>query len=294
VCDAGLGAARLRSLLDAHRVRPSRALGQNFVIDPNTLRRVVDLSGVGPSDRVLEVGPGAGSLTILVARSAGSVVAIELDRALLPVLSQTLAGLANVEVLAGDALHMDLSALGVNRLVANLPYGIAASLVVKVLREVPAITSLTVMVQREVGARLAARPGSKSYGAASVIVSLHAAARVVMNVSRRAFYPVPRVDSVVVRLDRRPPPPGVDPDLVADVVHAAFAQRRKTLRNALARLTGSTAGAETVLRDAGVDPRARAEEVDLAGYAAITQSIAAGTLGATRASDGNDERGRQR
>jgi 16S rRNA (adenine1518-N6/adenine1519-N6)-dimethyltransferase len=275
VSDAGVGAARLRSLLATHGVRPSRTLGQNFVIDPNTLRRVVELSGVGRSDRVLEVGPGAGSLTVVLARSAGSVVAVELDRALLPVLAETLAGVANVEVLVGDALRMDLGAYDANRLVANLPYGIAASLVIRVLTEVPAITDLTVMVQREVGERLAARPGSKAYGAPSLLVAMHASARIVMNVSRRAFYPVPRVDSVVVRFERRPAPRDVDPDLRARVIHAAFGQRRKTLRNALAAVTGSSADAEAVLGSAGVDPAARAEEVDLAGFVAIARRLGA-------------------
>ena len=274
------GAARLRALLDSHAVRPSKALGQNFVIDPNTIRRMVEIARVQPTDRVLEIGPGAGSLTIELARAARQVVAVEADRALLPVLDDSLRGIPNVEVIHGDALRVELSAFGADSLVANLPYNIAASLVVKALETARGIGHLTVMTQREVGERLAAGPGSRAYGRVSVMCAFHARTRIAMRVSRRAFYPVPNVDSVVVDMERRAQSPDVDRAALSAVVRAAFSQRRKSLRNSLAPLVGSPNAAERAVRDAGIDPGRRPESLSLADFVALALSLDTSGAGA--------------
>ena len=269
-----LGAARVRDVLDRHGVRPSRALGQNFVIDPNTVRKVVGAAGLDGSQRVLEIGAGVGSLTVALAGASAHVVAVEVDRRLIAVLQETLAGHSNVDVVHADALREDLSAFAATKVVANLPYNIATPLVLRLLADVPSVDELTVMTQREVGERLAAGPGSRVYGQASVMVAYHARASVAASVSRRAFYPVPRVDSVVTRITRRTRTVSVDLEDLRATVRAAFGQRRKTLRNALAPLAGSSEAAEDALRRAGVDPRRRAEHLDLDGFAAIARALA--------------------
>ena len=274
------GAARLRTLLDSHGVRPSKALGQNFVIDPNTIRRIVQVAGVSGEDRVLEIGPGAGSLTIELARIAREVVAVEADRALLPVLEESLRGLDNVEVVHADALRTDLSGLGADALVANLPYNIAASLVMKTLETAPGIARLTVMTQREVGERLAAAPGSRVYGQVSVLCAFHAWVGIAMRVSRRAFYPVPNVDSVVVNLERRADRPDVDYGSLVEIVRAAFSQRRKTVRNSLAPLVGSAEAAESAVAAAGIDPGLRPESLSLERFVDLARSLPSASLGA--------------
>lgn len=268
-----LGARRLRQLLTRHGIRPTKALGQNFVIDPNTIRKIVEVARIQPDDEVLEVGAGAGSLTLGLARVARRVVAIEFDRKLVPVLEETLQGSDNVEVVQADALRIDLGAYGTSRLVGNLPYNIATPLVLKVLRETPSIRDLTVMTQSEVGERLAAAPGTKSYGQASVMVAYQASARVAARVSRSVFFPVPGVDSVLVVLERRPPPEGVSPERFRTVVRAAFAQRRKMLRASLASLAGSPGVVQDALRRAGVDPDARPEDVSLEGFLALARTL---------------------
>jgi 16S rRNA (adenine1518-N6/adenine1519-N6)-dimethyltransferase len=275
VTDAGLGAGRVRALLEAHGVRPSKSLGQNFVIDPNTIRKLVAHARLEPTETVLEVGAGVGSLTVALARVASRVVAVELDRGLVSALVESLDGASNVDVVHGDALRLDLDAFGARSMVANLPYNIAAAVVIRALESAPRISALTVMTQREVGERLVAAPGSRLYGRASVIVSFHARARIAMTVSRRAFYPVPRVDSVVVRMERRARQRLVDPERLAIVVRAAFSQRRKTLRNALAPLAGSVTAAEAALREARLDPAARAETVSVDGFVALARVLPA-------------------
>ncbi|MFN2525740.1 MAG: 16S rRNA (adenine(1518)-N(6)/adenine(1519)-N(6))-dimethyltransferase RsmA [Actinomycetota bacterium] len=266
-----LGARRIAELFDRHGVRPKKSLGQNFVIDPNTIRKIVDIAGITSSDDVLEIGAGAGSLTLGLAAAARSVTALEFDRALIPVLEEVVTGLDNVAIMAGDALRLDLMDLPATKLVGNLPYNIAATLVIKALAEAPQIEALTVMTQLEVGERLAASAGDEDYGVTSVMVAAFGKARVAARVSRKAFYPEPNVDSVIVTIRRRAEPPGVDTQKLFEVIKAAFAQRRKTLRNNLATLVGSTDRAETLLREAGVEPSVRAEQVDLEGFVRIAQ-----------------------
>jgi 16S rRNA (adenine1518-N6/adenine1519-N6)-dimethyltransferase len=268
-----LGARRLREVLARHGVRPSRALGQNFVVDPNTIRKVMDVADVPDGAHVLEIGPGAGSLTLALAAHAARVTAVELDRFLVPVLGEVLRGVTNVEVINADALQLDLASLGATDVVANLPYNVAVPLVMRLLSDAPSVGRITVMTQKEVGERLAAAPGSKVYGVPSLMAAFDARVEVAAAVSRRAFWPVPKVDSVLVRLTRRQAP-DVDRALVATVVRAAFSQRRKTLRRSLETLLGERA-AET-LAEAGVDPAARAEQISLEGFVQVAKAMSSG------------------
>jgi 16S rRNA (adenine1518-N6/adenine1519-N6)-dimethyltransferase len=269
---------RVRSLLDAHGVRPSRALGQNFLTDPNVARRIVRLSGIEAADRVLEIGPGIGSLTLALAETAGRVVALELDRHLLPVLEEVVGPLENVAVVQGDAMDADYATLlGADRwvLVANLPYNVATPLLARLLTDVPQLGRMVVMVQREVAERLAAPPGTPACGAISVKVAYHCTSRVLAQVPPSVFTPRPKVDSTVVAFDRRPSPPvslpGA-PEAMFALARAGFGQRRKTLRQSLRAVLG--AEAEPVLVAAGIDPAARAEILTLDAWAALTRAAA--------------------
>ena len=268
--------ADIAQLLSAHGLRPSRALGQNFVADPNTVRRIARLADVGSGDPVLEIGAGLGSLTLALAETGARVVAVETDRHVVPVL-RSVAEPAGVEVVEGDALSLDLPALlaargdGAWSLVANLPYNVATPLVMRTLTEVPAVTRLLVMVQREVGERMAAAVGDDGYGAVSVRIAYFARAEVVGRVPASVFIPRPRVESVLVRFVRRETP-AVDPDVVSyerldSVVRAGFAHRRKMLRRSLAGVVEPAAFVR-----AGVRPEARAEELDIAAWGRLAAS----------------------
>ncbi len=257
--------ADIAHLLSAHGLRPSRALGQNFVADPNTVRRIARLAEVGGGDQVLEIGAGLGSLTLALAETGARVVALETDRHLIPVL-RSVAEPAGAEVVEGDAMTVDLAALLADRgggewsLVANLPYNVATPLVMRTLVEVDAVTRLLVMVQREVGERMSATVGTPGYGSVSVRIAYFARTGLVGHVPASVFVPRPRVESVLVRLDRLPSP-AVDPELVSyerfeAVVRTGFAHRRKMLRRSLA----GTVSPEAFVR-AGVRPDARVEEL---------------------------------
>ncbi len=257
-----------RRLLHEHGLRPSRALGQNFLGDPNTARRIVRLAEVGPGDHVVEVGAGLGSLTLALADAGAAVTAIEADRHLVPVL-QRLVEPAGVQVVHADATSLRWPELlaGAPRwaLVANLPYNVAVPIVLRVLDEAPAVQRLLVMVQREVAERLAAGPGSKAYGGVSVHVSYWAEARIVGRVPATVFVPRPNVESALVSF-RRLAEPAVDParvgpDRLFAVVRAGFAQRRKMLRRSLAGVVAPDAFAA-----AGVSPEARAEQLDVEAW----------------------------
>lgn len=254
----------VRRLLAAHGIAPRRAHGQNFVVDPNTVRKVVRDAGVGAGDLVCEIGPGLGSLTLALRAAGARVVALEIDAGLVRALRDVVGDDAGVEVVHGDALTADLAALvggGPAALVANLPYNVATPVVLRALRD-GGFDRLLVMVQREVGERWAASVGDPQYGAVSVKIAALADVAVVAAVSRRAFYPVPNVDSVTVRLVPRPWTHPVDRAGLFALVEAGFAQRRKRLRNALG---GSypPARVEAALRTLDRDPGARAEELDL-------------------------------
>jgi 16S rRNA (adenine1518-N6/adenine1519-N6)-dimethyltransferase len=259
--------SEVRELLRRHGVRPSKALGQNFLVDENTARRIVRLAELLPGERVVEVGPGVGSLTISLADEGVHVCAIEIDRHLLPILEEVVAG-RDVEVVHDDALKVDWKArLGSEPwvMVANLPYNIAATVVVRALEVAPMIERMLVMVQREVGERLAAGAGDDAYGAVSVKVAYYADAKVVGTVSPNVFEPKPNVESALVRLVRHASPPvTVDADRMFDLVRAGFATRRKTLRNTLAGRIDADG-----FDRAHVDPQARAETLALADWARL-------------------------
>jgi 16S rRNA (adenine1518-N6/adenine1519-N6)-dimethyltransferase len=270
--------AGVRALLAEHGLRPSRSLGQNFLADPNTARRIVRLANLEAGDRVLEIGAGLGSLTLALLDRECHVLALELDRALQPVLEQVVAGRGDVRVVTGDALGIDFGALldaGRWRCVSNLPYNVATPVVIKLLEQATSIESALVMVQREVGERLVAAPGSAAYGAVSVRVAYYAHAKIVGMVPRTVFLPAPKVDSALVELVRRDTPP-VDvpsPARLFELVRAGFAHRRKMLRRTLPAVLGERT--MNVLHDAAVDPRARPESLGLAEWAALARAEAA-------------------
>jgi len=263
-----LSRAAIHALLADHGLRPSRALGQNFVADANTVRRIARLADLRPGSPVVEIGAGFGSLTLALAETGARVLAVEKDRRLVPVLREQVAGL-DVEVLEGDALALDLRrALSARAggaswtLVANLPYNVAVPVVADVLDDVPLVGRLLVMVQREVGERLAAGPGTDAYGAVSVKVAYHAVAKVVGRVPSTVFVPQPKVESALVAIDRRDrpavDPAVVGPDRLFEVVRAGFAQRRKMLRRALQGVVDAAA-----FDAAGIDPSTRAEQLSV-------------------------------
>ena len=262
-------------------VRPTKKLGQNFVHDPNTVRRIVELAGVGAGDVVLEVGPGLGSLTLGLLASGANVVAVEIDPVLAERLPQTAAERApeaaeRLSVLGADALRVraaELPAAPVS-LVANLPYNVAVPVVLHLLAELPSLRRGLVMVQTEVADRMAAGPGSRIYGVPSVKLAWYGPARKVAAVPRNVFWPVPNVDSALVSFERAETPvTDVDRKTLFDLVDAAFSQRRKTLRAALAGWAGSADRAGELLTAAGIDPRTRGEQLGVQDFARLAAQV---------------------
>jgi len=256
-------------LLREHGLAPRRSLGQNFVVDANTVRRIARLAGVGPGDHVLEIGAGLGCLTLALAETGASVVAVEVDRGLVPLLTAVVGDRANVEVIHADARELDWDDLARRaprwHLVANLPYNVATPLVADILDDRPIVEHLLVMVQREVAERLCAGVGDDAYGAVSVKVAYWGRARIVGDVPPTVFLPEPRVTSALVDIRRHASPAvDVDPDALFSLVRAGFATRRKTLRRAL----GARVAPEAYVR-AGVRPEARAEELDVEAWARL-------------------------
>ena len=262
--------------LESRGHRAKRALGQNFVVDPNTVRRIARLAGVGPGDAVVEIGAGLGSLTLALAETGAEVTAVEIDENLLPLLQENVAHLQNVRVVHGDATRLDWGSLLAGRddwhLVANLPYNVATPLVADVLDDVPAVRHLVVMVQKEVGERLAASPGDDAYGAVSVKVAFHAEASVAGTVPPTVFLPRPNVDSALVSIVRRAEPvaPDVSRDLLFSLVRAGFAKRRKMLRGAL-----DGVATESQMEQSGIAPTARAEELSVHDWVRLARTVAA-------------------
>ncbi len=271
-----LGPAEVRALAAELGIRPTKRLGQNFVHDANTVRRIVRAAELAPDDVVVEVGPGLGSLTLALLPEVAAVHAVEIDPVLAARLPATVAERApalasRLTVLAADALRVqeaDFAAPAPTAIVANLPYNVGVPVVLHLLATLPGIRRGLVMVQAEVAERLAAPPGSRAYGVPSAKLAWFASARRAGPVPRSVFWPVPNVDSGLLAFDSREPPPG-DRATVFAVIDAAFAQRRKVLRSALAGWAGSAAEAETILRAAGVDPGARAETLDVADFARV-------------------------
>lgn len=276
MADALLDPRTIRELAAELELRPTKQRGQNFVHDANTVRRIVAASGVGPTDVVLEIGPGLGSLTLGLLEVAAQVVAIEIEDSLATRLPITVASRlpdrsAALQVIKADALKVDsLPDPQPTAVVANLPYNVSVPVLLHVLANFPSIRSGLVMVQSEVADRLVAAPGSKVYGIPSAKLAWYCAARRVGSVPPTVFWPVPNVDSGLVSLTRREPPttPANRAEVFA-VVDAAFSQRRKMLRSALASRFGSAAAAADVLEAAGVDPQARGEVLRIEDFARI-------------------------
>jgi 16S rRNA (adenine1518-N6/adenine1519-N6)-dimethyltransferase len=268
--------ADVRALAERLGVRPTKALGQNFVVDGNTVRRIVRAAGLRPDDVVLEVGPGLGSLTLALLDAVARVVAVEIDPVLACALPATVAErrpdhAARLRVVAADALRLaGIPGEAPTALVANLPYNVAVPVLLGVLERFPGVRSGLVMVQAEVAERLAASSGERAYGVPSVKAAWYADVRRAGPVPRTVFWPVPNVDSGLVAFTRRDPPPTpATRQQVFTCVDAAFAQRRKTLRAALAGWAGSADTAERVLRAAGIDPRRRGEDLSVTEFAGV-------------------------
>jgi 16S rRNA (adenine1518-N6/adenine1519-N6)-dimethyltransferase len=276
-----LGPADVRRLAAELDIRPTKKLGQNFVHDPNTVRRIVTVAELAPDDVVLEVGPGLGSLTLALLPACRSLVAVEIDPVLAARLPQTALERApsladRLHVVLADAMRVRAADLPVapTALVANLPYNVAVPVVLHLMAELPSLTKGLVMVQAEVADRMAAGPGSKVYGVPSVKLAWYADARRAGPVPRSVFWPVPNVDSALVAFKRRPELMStVDRRALFTLVDAAFAQRRKTMRAALSGWAGSAVEAERRLVAAGVDPGIRGEQLSVADFARIAATV---------------------
>lgn len=265
----------IRELLDSGSLAPRRDLGQNFVADPNTVRRIAELARVGEGDRVVEIGAGLGSLTLALADTGADVTAIEVDHGVVPILRDVVADRANVHVVEADAMDLDWDDLLAGHddwvLVANLPYNVATPLICDLLDGVPAIARMLVMVQREAAERFAASPRTAAYGAVSVKTAFWGEARIVGLVPASVFVPRPNVESALVAITRRTPP-DTDPIALFGLVRAAFGQRRKMLRRSLAGIV-----APDTWEAAGISPTARPEELDVDAWCRLTDAhLAAG------------------
>lgn len=278
-----LGPAEIRDLAELLGVTPTKKLGQNFVHDANTVRRIVQAAGVERGETVLEIGPGLGSLTLGLLEVGAEVIAVEIDGRLaeqLPHTARVMQPDTHLTVVHDDALRVTELPGAPTRLVANLPYNVSVPVLLHLLEHVPLLASGIVMVQAEVGHRLAAAPGSKVYGAPSVKAAWYGDWRIAGQVSRMVFWPVPNVDSVLVGFERGPAPghpPGTEAERVAvfGLVDAAFQQRRKMLRQSLSgRFGGSAAAASEVLERAGVDPQARGEQLTVEDFLRIARAAA--------------------
>ncbi|TLM74241.1 16S rRNA (adenine(1518)-N(6)/adenine(1519)-N(6))-dimethyltransferase RsmA [Pseudarthrobacter sp. NamB4] len=273
-----LGASDIRRLAEEIGIRPTKTLGQNFVIDGNTIRRIVAAAGIGPEETVLEVGPGLGSLTLGLLDAAAAVVAVEIDPVLAAKLPETVrewrpSAEGAFHLVQGDAMKVTELPVQPTALVANLPYNVAVPVVLHLLEYLPSLQHGLVMVQDEVADRLAAGPGSKTYGVPSVKAAWYSQMRKAGVIGMNVFWPAPKIHSGLVAFTRREPPAtSATREQVFAVVDAAFAQRRKTLRAALAGWAGGGPQAERFLVAAGVDPTARGEVIDIAAFARIAEA----------------------
>ncbi|MDO8682935.1 MAG: 16S rRNA (adenine(1518)-N(6)/adenine(1519)-N(6))-dimethyltransferase RsmA [Armatimonadota bacterium] len=277
--------ATVKSLLSKHGLRPKKRLGQSFLIDRNILDKILNSAELSPDSQVLEIGPGLGTVTRELASRARNVAAIEIDKNLIPILHDTLAGFENVEIIEVDFLKLPLDEFLSERfgpnpcsVVANLPYYITTPIIVRLLETKSRIQLIVIMAQREVARRLVAAPGSDDYGAITVFVQYHCEADIVAQVSRNVFYPPPEVDSALVRLRIRPEPAvqPKDEGLFFKVVRAAFGQRRKTILNALSGspdLKLPKSEAENILKSAGIDAGRRGETLSLEEFAKLADLV---------------------
>lgn len=273
-----LGAAEIRDLADRAGIRPTKTLGQNFVIDPNTIRRIIATADIGPGETVLEVGPGLGSLTLGILDVAERVVAVEIDPPLAAQLPDTVAryrpeSANRIDVVLADALKVRELPVAPDAVVANLPYNVAVPVLLNLLDRFPSIRHGLVMVQDEVADRLAAQPGSKIYGVPSVKAAWYADVRKAGIIGTNVFWPAPKIRSGLVSFARRAEPlADVDRTTLFAAIDAAFAQRRKTLRAALAGWAGSSERSGEILEAAGVDPGLRGEKLGIEEFIRIAQA----------------------
>lgn len=279
------GQKKVKEVLNKHNFRFKKSLGQNFLTDKNILHKIVDLAQIDDEDVVLEVGPGAGALTQVLATKAYQVLAVELDQTLLPVLKDTLGDFTNVAIIQDDILKIDFSSLIAHypthrwKVVANLPYYITTPVIMRFLEEKAPVHSLVVMVQKEVAKRMVASSGGKDYGMLSISVQYHTEPKIVLNVPKTVFIPQPEVDSAVVRLEIRNKPPIEVEDEKAffRLVKAAFGQRRKTLQNALAGGLGlGREKVESLLNEAGIDGNRRGETLNMDEFALLANGLVKG------------------
>jgi 16S rRNA (adenine1518-N6/adenine1519-N6)-dimethyltransferase len=272
-----LGAADIRALAESLGVVPTKKLGQNFVTDPNTIRRIVQAAKLNGSETVVEIGPGLGSLTLGLLEQAKSVIAVEIDNKMAAAIEQTVQERAqgkSFHLVSADALKVTELPLAPDALVANLPYNISVPVLLHFLEQFPSIHSGLVLVQAEVAHRLAAVPGSKVYGVPSAKLAWYANANLAGNIGRNIFWPAPNVDSALVYFVKREVPLGSEELRLETfaVIDNAFAQRRKTLRQALAEWAGSAANAEAILVRAGIDPTKRGEALTILDFVTIAKA----------------------
>lgn len=270
-----LGATEIRSLATELELRPTKKLGQNFVIDPNTIRKIVSAANLESTDKVVEIGPGLGSLTLGLLEKVHQLIAIEFDSKLAAKLSETLmqkAPSSECQIVHADAMAVSSLDFEPDALVANLPYNISVPVILHFLEQFPSISKALVLVQAEVAARLVAGPGSKTYGSPSAKLAWYGKASAAGVVSRNIFWPVPNVDSALVFFEKRTEPLEVQQrQEVFRVIDGAFSQRRKTLRQALSNWAGSPAKAEEILVRAGVSPQARGEDLGIDDFIEVAK-----------------------
>jgi len=272
-----LGAVDVRELAARLDVMPTKKLGQNFVTDPNTIRRIVAAAKLTGSETVVEIGPGLGSLTLGLIEVADKVISVEIDPKMAAAIESTVAQRApgaNFSLVSADAMKVTDLGAAPDALVANLPYNISVPVLLHFLEQFPSLKTGLVLVQAEVAHRLAAKPGNKVYGVPSLKLAWYADSNLAGNVGRTIFWPVPNVDSALVYFEKRAEPMGDEALRVAvfEAVDAAFGQRRKTLRQALADWAGSAASAETILLAAGIDPQKRGEQLDIHDFVKIAKA----------------------
>lgn len=274
----------IKEIIQDYRFNFSKSLGQNFLIDGNIISKIIEKSDINPKDFILEIGPGIGTLTKELSSKAGKVVAVELDKNLIPILNDTLSGCKNVEIVHGDILKVDLNKIfsemlkdGNVKVIGNLPYYITTPIIMKLLEKKLKIDKIIVMVQKEVAVRMQASPGNKDYGALSVAVQYYSNPQIIVNVPRHVFMPRPNVDSAVVMLDvyKKPIVDVINEERFFQVVKSAFGQRRKTLLNALAggNLGLSKEKIKDILIDCDIDPQKRGETLKLEDFAKISNAI---------------------
>jgi 16S rRNA (adenine1518-N6/adenine1519-N6)-dimethyltransferase len=278
----------LRSLLAGHCVAPLKRWGQNFLIDGNISRAIITLIDPGPEDTILEIGPGAGALTLPLARAGCRLLAVERDLRLKPVLEQVLEGQAQVRFIWSDIMEVDVPALGPNKIVGNLPYYLTSPLLFRLLK--PGLTAdrLVFMVQDEVADRIVAAPGTKAYGALSVVCAYRTNPRRAIRVAPSAFWPQPEVHSAVVAMERKPAPATVDERLLFAIIEAAFAHRRKTLANCLRFLRLDPHLTGRALAAAGINPVRRGETLSVEEFMALSSAIEAVSPGAALRGQGGE------